>query len=473
MNFSSVLLEIGVAALGLLILVIGPMFAQEKKGYLGYFSAFILLCILILSFVFKSNMSASFYEGIYVNDSMSLYFKQVFIIGAIMVTLMSVNYIKGLTDSRSEFFAIILFAALGMMCVSSSGDLITLYVSMELMSISFIILTSYEKKNIKSSEAGMKYVLLNAISSAVLLYGMSFFYGIYGSVDFKELISTLNNGNEPLILLASILMLAGFAFKISAVPFHMWSPDVYEGAPSPVTAFLAVGSKAAAFSALIRIMTQVLNPAFNKISVLIIGLAVLSMIVGNLTAIPQKNIKRMLAYSGISHAGYILLGLIAHTEFGISAMLYYLMLYMFANVGAFASITAFINSTGREDIQDLSGMWKRSPFLSSVLLISLLSLAGIPPAAGFIGKFYLFSEVVKQGYIWLAFLAMAMSVVSIYYYITVIKTMIMGEPEGDERINIPPSLKIVMAVSLFMILAMGIYPGPITDWTLTVAALFF
>jgi NADH-quinone oxidoreductase subunit N len=252
----------------------------------------------------------------------------------------------------------------------------------------------------------------------------------------------------------------------------MWSPDIYEGAPTPVTAFLAGGSKIAGFSVVIKLLLQLMEPVHGTMMVLVIALSVLSMVIGNIIAIPQTNLKRMLAYSGVSHAGYILIGIVSYTKTGISAMLYYLLLYIFANIGAFAAITAFSNQTGKDDIKDFSGMWKRSPLLAATLLISLLCLAGIPPAAGFIGKFYLFSEAAKQGYLWMAFLAMAMSVVSAYYYTVVIRVMLMEEPSDSTPINIPTSIKIVMIVSIVMIIVMGVYPGPITDWTTSVASSF-
>lgn len=473
MNLNSIVVEILVAALGVLVLIMGLVLPRAKKSLIGYFSTFALLGILAFTFIYNSGESISFFKGLYVSDSISTYFKQLFIISAALVSLMSVSYVKNLTDSRSEFFAIMIFATLGMMVMASANDLITLYIGLELMSISFIILTAYDKKSIKSTEAGTKYVLLSAMSTAVLLYGMSLLYGLSGSVNFPDIMSFLKTGNNPsLVVLASVLVIAGFGFKISAAPFHMWSPDIYEGAPTPVTAFLAGGSKVAGFAVLIKILMQLLQSNQSTMVVLVIALSILSMVIGNIIAIPQTNLKRMLAYSGVAHAGYMLIGMVAYTTAGISAMLYYLLLYIFANIGAFASITAFSNQTGKDDIQDFTGMWKRSPLLTAVLLISLLSLAGIPPAAGFIGKFYLFTAAAEQGYLWMAFIAMGMSVVSIYYYIVVIRVMLMGEASDTSRIKIPASLKLVMIASVVMILIMGLYPGPITNWTAFVGSTF-
>jgi NADH-quinone oxidoreductase subunit N len=473
MNYNAILLETLVFLLAVLLLVMDLVLPTAKKTIIGYFSALGLTCILVFTFVYHGNNDIGFYNGLYASNGMSTYFKQIFIIAAILVTLMSTSFVKTLSDSRSEFFVIIIFATLGMMVMSSANDLITLYIGLELMAISFIILTAFNKKSMKSSEAGTKYVLLSSISTAILLYGMSLLYGISGSVAFKDIINYLKTGsNLPVVMLGSILLIVGFAFKVSAAPFHMWSPDIYEGAPSPVTAFLAAGSKIAAFSVLIKLIMQLMEPSHGKVVVLVIALSVLSMIIGNIIAIPQTNLKRMLAYSGVAHAGYILIGIISYTKTGISAMLYYLLLYIFANIGAFSAITAFSNQTGKDDIKDFGGMWKRSPLLAATLLISLLSMAGIPPAAGFIGKFYLFAEAAKQGYLWMAFLAMGMSVVSAYYYTVVIRVMLMEEAIDASPIKIPASLKLVMIISIVMILVMGVYPGPITDWTTSVASSF-
>lgn len=473
MNFNSIIVEILVAALGVLLLVMSLVLPRAKRVIIGYLSALGLLGILAYSFVYSGGESMSFFKNLYVSDRLSTFFKQLFMISAALVSLISISYVKNLTDSKSEFFITMIFSALGMMVMASANDLITLYMGLELMSISMIILTAYDKKNVKSTEAGTKYVLLSSISSAVLLYGMSILYGLSGSVNFTDIIGFLSTGsNQSMAMMGSVLIIAGFGFKISAAPFHMWAPDIYEGAPTPVTAFLAGGSKVAGFAVLIKLLMQVMQSNQSTMAMLIVTLSILSMAIGNIIAIPQTNLKRMLAYSGIAHAGYILIGIVSNTTAGISAMLFYSLLYIFATVGAFASITALSNQTGKDDIKDFSGMWKRSPFLAAVLLLSLMSLAGIPPAAGFIGKFYLFTEAARQGYLWLAFVAMGMSVISMYYYITVIRVMVMGEAADTEKIKIPATLKLVMILSALMILVMGIYPGPITEWTTLVGSTF-
>jgi NADH-quinone oxidoreductase subunit N len=473
MNYNVLLIEILTSILGVLLLVMGLLIPRDKKNAVGFVSVLGLAAIFAFSFINTGSGASSFLNGIYISDGLSIYFKRLFIAAAIMVTLMSMSYVKRLSDSRNEFFAICIFALTGMMVLVSSNDFITLYIGLELMTIAFIILTAFDKANLKSTEAGVKYVILSSMSSAVLLYGMSLMYGMSGSLSYPDIFNYLKTGySEPVVIMAGIMIIAGFAFKITAAPFHMWSPDIYEGAPTPVTAFLAVGSKSAGFAVLIRLFIEVLHPAFGVFSILIITLAILSMIVGNVIAIPQTNIKRMLAFSSISHAGYILIGIVSGTKAGIGAILYYLALYTFANVGAFASVTALSNETGKEETDDFKGMWKRSPFLTATLMLCLLTMAGIPPTAEFIGKLYLFSEVVRQGYLWLAFAAMGMSVVSIYYYIMVIRTLLMEGEADAAPVKIPASLKVVMVVSIAVVLFMGIYPAAMTGWTSAIATAF-
>lgn len=472
MNYGSLIIEILTALVGLGLLTMGLVVPREQRKGIGFFAVFALVIIFVIS-LFTGGKTVSLFNGLYVIDALSIFFKQLFLIAAILVVAMSIDYSDKLQENKGEFFALMVFALLGMMVMVSAYDFVTLYVGMELMTITFIVLTAYEKGNLKSSEAGMKYILLSAMSSAIMLYGFSIFYGLTGATGFSEVISFLQTGAiSPITVLAIILVLAGFGFKVSAVPFHMWSPDIYEGAPTPVTAFLAVGSKAAGFAVLIRLFLQVFPATHSIFALLIVVMAAMTMIIGNFIAIPQTNIKRMLAYSSIAHAGYIMLGIVAFTKAGIGAMLYYMLLYVFANVGAFAAITAFSNQTGSDEIKDLTGMWKRSPFLAGILLLSLLSLAGIPPAAGFVGKFFLFAAIIKQGYLWLAALALAMSMVSVYYYVVVIKVLLMGDVEDDTPIQVPAPIKTVMVVAAGMTLFMGLYPGPITTWTTNVASWF-
>lgn len=475
MNYNVVILEMLTALLGIIMLVAGLVIQKEPKKIIGYIGVAALLSILCISFFIDTNKSVSLLEGLYVSDALAVYFKQIFLIASILVMTMSIGYNNRIHEAKDEFLALLVFALLGMMVLVSANDFITLYIGLELMTITFVILIAYEKKSVKSSEAGLKYILLSAMSSGVLLYGMSIIYGISGSIEFSGIINYFKDHlNNPIIVLGTVFMIIGFSFKVSLVPFHMWSPDVYEGAPIPITAFLAIGSKAAGFAVLIRILFQLLSENHQPIAPIIMALAILTMLIGNMIAIPQTNIKRLLAYSSIAHAGYILLGIVAFTQIGVSAMLYYLLLYIFANTGAFSAIVTISNETGSDTIESLTGLWKRSPLSAWTLLISMLSLAGIPPAAGFVGKFLLFMEIIKQGYLPLAFLAVGLGVVSIYYYVKVIKTMLKGEPKSGKETSssVPASLKMVMIVSLAMTLVMGIFPSPFINWTDHIAALF-
>ncbi len=473
LSWPTIILEISSLGIGLLLLILGLVFTSLKsKATLGYFSIIALLLMLVGSFYLPSGATQTFINNFYVQDSLALFFKQLFIVSALLVNTMALRYMKPHTNNRGDFFALTFFALTGMMMMASAAEFITLYIGLELMTFTFVLLTAYKKHDLKSGEAGLKYILLSAVSSGVLLYGFSLLYGLTGALDFSSLVALFAPTSSPLLVWAIVMVLAGLGFKIALVPFHMWTPDVYEGAPTPITAFLAVGSKAAGFVAFIRVFFQVFavySPIFMP---LLIALTVLTLLIGNLIALAQTHLKRLLAYSSIAHAGYILLGVIAYSKLGLSAILFYLLLYMFANIGAFAAVAALVINTGQDKISDLAGLWKSSPFTSVVLLVSLLSLAGIPPTAGFIGKFYLFTELVSRGYLWLAFVAVGMSLVAIYYYLVVIRTFLSGSVAEKTSMTIPFSLKLVMLVSVVMTIGIGVFPGPFTDYLLKVAQAF-
>jgi NADH-quinone oxidoreductase subunit N len=470
MDFSSIRVELCAALFSLGLLVFGLLVPKGRKDHTGALATLGFLALLIMSFVAPGS-GTSFSGGRYLNDPLALFFKHVFLAAAFLISLMSLRFTSRLAESRNEFFSLLSFSVVGMMMLGSSNDFVALYIGLELMTLPLVLLTAWDKANGASTEAGAKYVLLSAISSAVLLFGVSLLFGAAGSLTYSEVIRALAASSpDPLVVTGGIMVLAGFAFKIAAVPFHMWSPDIYEGAPAPVAAFLAVGSKAAGFAALVRLLLFVLPSAGGNYTVVVISLSVLSMVVGNLIALPQTNLKRLLAYSSISHAGYMLLGLVASSRAGLSALLYYLILYLFANVGIFAAISSFGPVGGTGEIAAFRGMWKRSPFMAASLLVCLLSLAGIPPAAGFLGKFYLLAETARQGRLWLAAVALVMSVVSISYYISVVKTLVMEKAEDESPIRIPFPQAMIMAVSVLITVGMGVFPAPITAWTQSVAA---
>ncbi|MEW6623264.1 MAG: NADH-quinone oxidoreductase subunit N [Bacillota bacterium] len=466
--------ELIVGVLGLLLLVLGLLVPKsETKGF-GLL-ALSGLVIVFLSTILYQGQTAEFLGGMYVIDPFATFFKQLVLIAAFLVVLASLEYVGKLGYHFSEYYSCLAFIVLGMMMMVSAGDLITFYVGLELMTLTFVILTAFEKKKAVGTEAGLKYLILGGMSSAVLLYGLSLLYGATGTTIIKDMVGIISdNGIQSILVLGMVFALSGFAFKISAVPFHMWSPDIYEGAPTPITAFLAVASKAAAFAVFVRIFITALPDLAHLWIVIVTVLAVLTMILGNLVAIPQTNIKRMLAYSSIAQAGYILLGLIAFSELGITALLFYSMAYVFANVGAFAVVIAFYNKVGSDQIKDYSGLARRSPLLAAVMFVCLISLAGLPPTAGFAGKLLLFTAVIEQGYVWLAFIGILMSMVSVYYYLIVVKHMYLGKAEeGAQPVTISVSLKTALVICLTATIFLGLYWTPLLNLALQAAQSLF
>jgi len=461
-NLSLISVEIATAILAMTVLVIGLLVPKEQNYGLGYLVTIGLTGILALSFMYYG-VNTNLLSGMYIVDDFSVFFKQVFLIAAVLVSMSATLYVKKIGSNYGEFFVMLVFATLGMMLLSSAGDFITLYLALELMTITFYILTGYNKHESKSVEAGVKYLLLGAMSSGVLLYGISLVYGMTGTTVIADAGKIQGMGSMPPALVVGIVFLiAGFGFKISAVPFQMWSPDVYEGAPTPVTAFLAVGSKAAAFAALIRVFLGAFGEYQTEWKLLFAALAALTIIIGNLVAIPQTNIKRMLAYSSIAQAGYIMTGVVAASTAGVKGVAFYGMLYVFATVGAFTVVMNFSANTGSDEIKDYAGLAQRSPLLAAVLTVCLLSMAGIPPLAGFAGKFYLFSSIVDQGYLWLVIIGLLMSMASVYYYLSVVKVMYMADPADDAPIVVPAGAKATLLISMIITVFLGVYPEPLS-----------
>jgi NADH-quinone oxidoreductase subunit N len=387
---------------------------------------------------------------------------------------MSVRYLSVERASAGEYYFLILCATLGMMFMASGTDLITLFIGLETMAVSFYILAGFIKPNQRSNEAAIKYFLLGAFSLGILLYGMSLLYGLSGSTNLRSIATALaGQERDPVLVLAVVLVVAGLGFKIAAVPFHMWAPDVYEGAPTPVTAFLSVGSKAASFAMALRILVESLpamrlqgiaGPAIGW-AVMLYILAILTMTWGNLAALTQSNLKRMLAYSSIAHAGYVLIGLIAGSTRGVAAALIYLMIYAFMQLGAFAIITMLRREDAvGDELKDLNGLYFRRPFAAVAMLFFMLSLGGVPPTAGFMGKFWLFSAAIESGYVWLAVIGVLNSAISIYYYVRIVVFMwLKNEPTGSEPV-INPAMATVLGVALAATLLLGVYPRPLFEF---------
>ncbi|EGW40164.1 NADH-quinone oxidoreductase subunit N [Desulfosporosinus sp. OT] len=472
-NIATVLTpEIAMAALALILLAIGLLIpAGARKGMMPL-TAFSLIGVLSYTlFDFFHGSKALFLGGLYYHDQFAVYFKVLFLAAALLVVLSSGGYIQKLANHRGEFYSLILTATLGMMLMAGAGELISMYVGLELMTISFYILVAYLADDARSSEAGIKYLVLGATSSAILLYGVSLIYGLTGSTQYTEIVSGLGATLTPASFLATVFLLAGLGFKISLVPFHLWAPDIYEGAPTPVTAFLAIASKAAAFAVLIRVYLLMMNSqAFSSTGqTLLVVLAALTMIIGNLIAIPQTNIKRLMAFSSVAQAGYIMVGIIAASVAGVKGVLFYAMIYVFANMGAFAVATHVSEMQGSDQIKDFAGLARRSPLAAVVMTTSLLSLAGIPPLAGFVGKFYLFSAVMDQGYTAIAYIGFVMSMVSVYYYLSVVKVMFLGEGEGLPDVPVHGAVKFTMVFTMLITLAIGIYPTPLAQMAIAAA----
>ncbi|HZK43533.1 MAG TPA: NADH-quinone oxidoreductase subunit N [Syntrophomonadaceae bacterium] len=461
--------EILVAVLGLVVLVLGLTLPSKGKNIVGGFTI-IALIIILINAIFSYGIEANLFNGVYVIDNFGSFFKLLFLASGILVMLSAKEYTKQFAQRSSEFYSFMVFALLGMIVMSCANELMTLYIGLELMTVSFYILTAYLLNDELSAEAGLKYLILGAISSAILLFGMSLIYAISGTTIISEIVANLRI--EPVLITGIILMIGGFAFKISVIPFHMWAPDIYEGAPTPVTAFLSVASKAAGFAAMLRVFVIGLPIAAFDWGFILAILAAITMIAGNLMALKQTNIKRMLAYSSIAQAGYILVGLIAFNVYGLKGVLFYAMLYVFSNLGAFAIATSVEVVAGDTQITSFNGLGKRSPFMAAIMTVCLLSLAGIPPMAGFVGKFYLFAGAIQAGYLWLAFIGLIMSMISVYYYLNVAKAMYIGDAVDEKPIKSSFSTQVVLWTCLAGTLLIGIYPAPLSKLVQSAISIF-
>jgi NADH-quinone oxidoreductase subunit N len=401
------------------------------------------------------------FEGLIVLDPLSAFFRLLFIGIAVVVLLLATDTLPRFSRWAAEFHALVIWCTLGHMLLASTGELFTIFLALQLTSLPLIVLIGFAKKDGRSGEASLKYLLLVLVSTAVLLYGITLIYGSLGTSTIAE-VGELLAGREDIpaaLALGLVLLVTGFGFKITAVPFHYWVPDVYTGAPTPVTAFLSVGSKFAGFALALRIIITGLHVPLDW--PLIFGvLAVSSMTLGNLAAIPQTDIKRMLAYSGIAQAGYLLIGVAALTQSGISSLLFYMVSYAFANLAAFTAVIIFAESAGSTRIEDYAGLSRRAPLTALALAISLLSLAGMPLMGGFMAKFYVFASAVETGLLWVVTIGVLNSVVSLYYYLRVVWQVYVAEGPA-EKITVKPRAALVLSVCTLGVLALGIFPEPV------------
>ncbi len=444
-----------------------PTLPKEQLAYLSVVG--LVLTLGTLAWLDVNQVSGSLFNHMFVLDRMALFFKM-FIVGAtILVILASIEYVHRFTFFRGEYYVLVVMSALGMMFMASANDLLSLFVTLEFSTFGFYVLVAYLRDDLASNEAGLKFFILGVFAAALLAYGISLVYGETGQLVFSDMASATAT---PGLMIGFLLIFAALGFKIGAVPFHSWIPDTYHGSPTPITAFLSIAPKGAAFAILLRIFFVALASFKPMWVFLLVGTSILSMTYANIVAIAQRNIKRLLAYSGIAQIGNVLIGLAAGTKMGSDAILFYLLTYLFANIGAFAVVIAVSHAIGSDEIDDYNGLNRRSPFLAFAMLLFLLSLAGVPPLAGFIGKLYIFVSAINEGLYTLITVGLINIVISMYYYLVVVKKMYINEPVDPTPVSISGPMKTVVYVGLAGTLLIGIYPQPFIDWVVAATLMF-
>lgn len=416
-----------------------------------------------------AGITGTLFNRMFVVDRVAIFFKSFVAIATILVILASIEYVKRFRFFKGEYYFLVLMAALGMMFMASANDLLSIFITVEFSTFGFYVLVAYLREDPASNEAGLKFFILGVFAAGLLAYGVSLVYGETGKIGLVDLASAVPT---PALLVGYLLIFTALGFKIGAVPFHAWIPDTYQGAPTPVTAFLSIAPKGAAFAILLRLFLVSLE-AFKPAWVGLVALAaILSMTYGNIVAIAQKNLKRLLAYSGIAQIGNVLIALAAGSKMGSDALLFYLLTYLFANLGAFAVVIAVGNAINSDEMDDYNGLNRRSPFLAFAMLVFLLSLAGVPPLAGFIGKLYIFVAAVKEGLYTLLAVGLINIVISMYYYLVVVKKMYINEPSDDTPLVVAGPMKAVVYIGLAGTLILGIYPQPAIDWVVSATLMF-
>jgi NADH-quinone oxidoreductase subunit N len=460
--------ELPVLVLGVGLLLADLWAPPDAKRKLGYVAVLGLGAILLYSlFWFKLPVAAPPDFGkMYALDSLALFFKRFFLLAAIIVLLMAVEFSDRLGSGISEFYSLIVFALAGMLLAASANDFALLFVSLELITVSFYVLTSFQRGRVRSLEAGVKYLIIGALSTSFTVFGIALVYGISGKFNFTDLAAAAPQFSDNRVFLFGLLLvMVGLGFKIAAFPFQIWAPDVYEGAPAPTAAFLAIGSKAAGFVLLLRVLFTAVPIITAQWTSLLITVSAITILYGNLCAIPQHNLKRLLGYSSIAQAGYLLLGIAARSADGKSAVLFYLGGYLFTVLAAFTVICLVMREVGSEEIENLAGLSERSPLLAATLGLAMVSLAGIPPLAGFFGKFLLLKSVLAQapthpGYYCLAFVTLAGVIISIYYYFGVIQAIYWSkETARQEPIAISRPIRFSLYTCMAGMLLIGIFPS--------------
>ena len=476
-NFLLLLPEFIVTGLAFVVLGLDLFLPERRKWALPFVAVVGLVVALVVSLRYLWGVSDSLYDGVIRVDGYALFFKAFFIALGGVVALVSVDFARRNLEHPGEYYGILLFTVVAMMLLAASGELLTAYISLELLSFGLYVLVAYDRYNAKSNEGATKYILLGAFSSALLLFGISQVYGLLGTTRFDEISSALSSADalSPGLILGIALIIAGLGFKVAAVPFHMWAPDAYEGAPIPITAHLAVGSKAAAFALVLRLFAEAFMPIVEQWQILLIGLAVITMLLGNLVALAQRNLKRLLAYSSVGQVGYLLMGVAALAATGSggvslelshlasNGIMLHLVAYAVTNMAAFLCLAAIYNITGRDDIAGMAGVARRAPLVGLVFAVSLFSLAGLPIFVGFTSKFYLFNAAAAQGLLWVAGIAIFSSLISLYYYLQVVRQLYIEPAEDAAPIPVPRLTLGVLGALFAGMVGLGVYPAPLME----------
>jgi NADH-quinone oxidoreductase subunit N len=461
-DFVSLAPVLTLSVFGMIVLIMDLFTGKNKIGLV--IVSLTGLLVTAISALAKFNLPAHSFSNSYVVDHLSVFFIFIFTFSSAMAILLSVEYNKRHDIKVGEFYSLILFCTVGMIVLASATDLIMIFLGIEIVSICLYVLAGINRNSPRSNEASLKYFLLGAFATGFLLYGMTLMYGATGTTKLHLIAQSIHNGDAlsmPLLLMGVGLLIIGMGFKVAAAPFHMWAPDVYQGAPTPVTAFMAVGPKAASLAAIFRIFAEAIPELSSHWTIILSVIAVLSMFLGNLGAIMQTNIKRLLAYSSVAHVGYLLMAIIAKNSLGSSALLFYMLTYTFMTFGAFGVV--ILLSKGKEEsleIENYAGLGFKHPVLALTMTIFLLSLGGLPPLAGFIGKFYIFKAALDEGLITLVIFAVLNSAISFYYYLRVTVYMYMKESDKEFNIEWAPMTVLVVVIALIGTIQLGIFPGP-------------
>ncbi len=474
LDYSLMIPEYLLGGLALLIIFVDLMLPKVRKEMLPVITAAGLIVAFCVSLAYINTTNN--FAGLFFIDDYTTFFRCFFIATTFAIVLASWQYVQQHLSNPGEYYALLVLSTVGAIIMAGAKELLTAYIGLELLSFSLYILVSFSKKDRRSNEAGMKYMLLGAFASALLLYGISFIYGTSGSTTYTEIAAGFSNGTSGFTtgtLAGLTLIVAGLGFKVAAVPFHMWTPDAYEGAPFPITAYLSATSKAAGFAMLLRLFSSAFMPVIDDWQFMIATLSAITMVVGNLIALQQTNIKRLMAYSSIGQVGYMLMGITALSPAVTSALLLHMTGYVITNVCAFTAIIAYHNATGAEEIRDFRGMSDRAPLLAAVTAVAMFSLAGMPLFAGFLTKFIFFQSVAANHYYWLAGVAVVSSFISLYYYLQILRVAYVNTAPDSSRFHVPfitQAAVVILALGVFFV---GLYPAPLFNVTDSVSKVLF